>query len=79
MKTVRQRSLVLGCVLLAMAGSAFADTSAGQVNKSSVIRRERSKLCYALIGSGIPQPCDRFSGPIATTTSPIDVYGRKPR
>ena len=75
MKTVRQ-SVVAGCVLLALAGSVFADTV---VPATKVIRRERSKMCYALVGSGIPQPCDRFVGAIATTTFPVDIYGRRPR
>ena len=68
--------MVVGCVLLAMAGSVFADTV---MPATKVIRRERSKMCYALIGSGIPQPCDRFVGPIATTVGPVDIYGRRVR
>ena len=79
MKTVRQSGSLIGCVLLLVfASSAFAETSGiTRVYKASGKRVDR-KMCYALIGSGIPQPCDRFAGPIATTVSPIDIYGRRP-
>ena len=73
MKTVRFASVAL---LLVFGASAFAETSVAQ-NKPA--RKADRKLCYAIVGSGIPQPCDRFAGAIPTTTFPMEVYGRKPR
>jgi hypothetical protein len=73
MKTVRLTSIAL---LLVFGASAFAETSV--VQKTSGRRADR-KLCYTIVGSGIPQPCDRFAGPIPTTASPIEIYGRRPR
>ena len=79
MKTVRLSSLV-GCILLALSASAFADMSVAKIT-GGVSRAPRldRKICYTNIGGGVPQPCDRFMGPIATTASPIDIYGRKPQ
>ena len=80
MKIVRH-TLLVGCVLLALGGSAFADMSVVKIS-GGVVRAPligRGKVCYTTIGGGIPTPCDRFTGPIATTTSPIDIYGRKPQ
>ena len=80
MKTVRLSSLV-GCILLALGASAYADMNVAKISGGVVRapRLERGKICYTTIGGGIPQPCDRFAGPIATTASPIDIYGRKPQ
>jgi hypothetical protein len=78
MKTVRQRSLLVGCVLLAFGASAYAETAVSQITRESAKRADH-KICYAVIGSSIPQPCDRFTGPVATTAFPIDIYGKKPR
>src|SRR2546423_4900922 len=59
MKTVRQQSSLIGCVLLLVfATSAFAESTVTRISRSS--RRADRKMCFALIGSGIPQPCDRF-------------------
>jgi hypothetical protein len=77
MKTVRQRSVLVGCVLLAFGVSAFAETGVSQVSREG--RRSDQKICYTVIGSSIPQPCDRFAGPIPTTVNPIDIYGKRPR
>jgi hypothetical protein len=55
--------------------TAFAET--GVTQKES--RKTESRMCLAVIGSSIPQPCERFAGPIPTTASPIDIYGKKPR
>jgi hypothetical protein len=78
MKTVRQRSLLVGCVLLAFGVSAFAETGGSQIVRESG-RKSDMKICYTVIGSSIPQPCERFAGPIPTTASPIDIYGKRPR
>jgi hypothetical protein len=78
MKTVRQRSWLVGCVLLAFAVSAFAETGTSRVSRTSGRAADR-KICYALIGSGIPQPCDRLTSPFPTTVFPIDIYGKRPR
>jgi hypothetical protein len=61
-----------------MAGSAFADNVARITTASGTPRLNR-RVCYTTVGGGVPTPCDRFVGPIATTASPIDIYGRKPR
>jgi hypothetical protein len=74
MKTVRQRSLLIGCVLLAFGASAFAETGTAKATG-----RRSDKQCLAVIGSAIPQPCERFAGPIPTTAQPIDIYGKRPR
>lgn len=76
MKTVRQRSLLVGCVLLAFGVSAYAETSASQSNES---RRGDRRTCLAVVGSSIPEPCERFTGPITTSVHPIDIYGKRPR
>jgi hypothetical protein len=76
MKTVRQRSLLVGCVLLAFGVSAYAETGVSQRESG---RRSDQKICYTVIGSSIPQPCDRFTGAFPTTASPIDLYGKRPR
>ena len=78
MKTVRQCSLLVGCVLLALGATAFAGTDGSQIVRESS-RRADHKICYTILGSGIPQPCDRFTGPFPTTANPIEIYGRKPR
>ncbi|HEY4283853.1 MAG TPA: hypothetical protein VGM62_12380 [Chthoniobacterales bacterium] len=73
MKSVR-RSLIVG-VLLTLGASAFAGTA----SQTSTPTIKRAKFCYAIVGSAVPQPCDRFAGAIATTHFPLDVLGRKPR
>jgi len=67
---------LIGCLLLAFSVSAFAET--GVVQRQSA-KRSDQKVCFAVIGSSIPQPCERFTGPIPTTANPIDIYGKKPR
>lgn len=70
-----------GVLALAFCASAFADP-----NKNEVVAPKRQstqtrviKLCYVkTIASGIPQRCDRYFGPVATTTSPIELIGRSP-
>ena len=76
MKTVR-RSWLVGCVLVAFSASVYAESTASQVVDRPM--RSDRKICYTVIGSSIPQPCERFTGPIPTTVNPIDIYGRKPR
>ena len=77
MKTVRLSWLV-GCVLVALGVTAFAGTDGSQITREST-RRADHKTCYAILGSSIPQPCDRFTGPFPTTAQPIDIYGKRPR
>ena len=75
MKTVRG-SWLIGCVLVAFSASAFAETAVTQTRSD---RNSDRRVCYTIIGSSIPQPCERFTGPISTSVHPIDIYGKKPR
>jgi hypothetical protein len=74
---MKTRSLVVGCVLLAFASSAFAGSSSSQSN-TGIIKRG-GRMCLTIVGSSIPQPCDRFTGPVPTTHFPVDIYGRRVR
>lgn len=67
-------------ILIAFSVSGFAGTgmSASQSKMTSAKKADR-KMCYTLIGSGIPQPCDRFVGPIPTTAFPVDIIGKSSR
>jgi len=68
------KSALVGCVLLAFGVSAYAETGIVRSTK-----RIDQRICYTVIGSSIPQPCERFAGPIPTTANPIDIYGKRPR
>ena len=78
------RSWSIGCasavITLAFCASANAEvgSSASQAKKVQSARKTEHKACYAIVGSGIPQPCDRFAGAIPTTTSPMEILGRRP-
>jgi hypothetical protein len=67
---------LIGCLLLAFSVSAIAET--GVVQRQSAKRTDQ-KVCFTVIGSSIPQPCERFAGAIPTTVNPIDIYGKRPR
>jgi hypothetical protein len=73
------------CLVIAMAiafsAPAFAGTesSASQSSKVQPVQRTVRKLCYVRSGWGVPQPCDRFTGPVPTTAGPMDIIGRAPQ
>ena len=79
------RGWSIRCVMIAMSvafcASAFAgsEISAPQRNKMQAAQNAARKLCYVQLGFGIPQPCERFAGPVVTTANPMDIIGRVPR
>jgi len=79
------RGWSIGCVIMAISvafcAPAFAgsESNAPQPNKVQVAHKAVHKLCYVRAGGwSIPQPCDRFFGPVPTTASPIEIIGRQP-
>jgi hypothetical protein len=65
---------VSAALSVAFCASAFAgiDNVGTQTQKQQTKKPE--KICYVISSvSGVPQPCDRFSGPIPTTASPIEI------
>jgi len=68
-------------ISIAFSASAFAgsESAAPQPTKAQVTQKAIRKLCYVQLGLGIPQPCDRFTGPVVTTANPMDIIGRLPR
>ncbi|MEY2537221.1 MAG: hypothetical protein QOG67_961 [Verrucomicrobiota bacterium] len=79
------RSWSIGCasalITLAFCASVNAEvgTSSSQAKKVQSAKKAEHKACYVLIGSGIPQPCDRFAGAIPNSMYPIEIIGRRPR
>jgi hypothetical protein len=66
---------------VAFCAPAFAgsESTASQPKTIEVAQKATHKLCYVRSGWAIPQPCDRFAGPVPTTASPIEIIGRMPR
>lgn len=66
---------------VAFCAPAFAgpESSVPQPNKMQAAQNAARKLCYVQLGLGIPQPCERFFGPVVTTANPIEIIGRMPR
>jgi hypothetical protein len=58
---------------------AGSETSAPQPKTIEVAQKATRKLCYVHSGWAIPQPCDRFAGPVPTTANPMEIMGRSPR
>jgi hypothetical protein len=71
---------LISAISVAFCASAFAgtETSAPQPSKLQVAQKAVRKICYMRSGAGIPQPCDRFIGPVPTTASPMEIIGRGP-
>jgi hypothetical protein len=65
------------CIAMSIAfcASAFAGTEA-QTKKTRVVQKSSRVMCLVFAGSGIPEACDRFAGPIPTTAYPLEVLGR---
>ncbi len=78
------RGWSIWCVMIAISvafcGPAFAgsESSVPQPSKVQVVQKTTHKLCYVRSGFAIPQPCDRFAGPVPTTAIPIEIIGRLP-
>lgn len=60
----------------AVAGS---ESSAPQPKITEVAQKATHKLCYVRFGWSIPEPCERFAGPVPTTAGPMEIIGRLPR
>jgi hypothetical protein len=65
---------------LAFCASAFAGSDGNGVQAQKAQEAKKVvRVCYVISDvSAIPQPCDRFAGPIPTTTQPIEIIGRGP-
>ena len=62
---------------VAFCASAFAGAgNEAQPNKSRVVQKPIRKVCLVFVGSGIPEMCDRFAGPLPTTAYPLEIIGR---
>jgi hypothetical protein len=78
------RGWSIRCVSVAMSlafcASVFAgsESSVSQPKKMQAAQKSAHKVCYVSIG-GVPQPCDRFTGPIPTTAIPMEILGRAPQ
>jgi hypothetical protein len=66
---------------VAFCAPAFAgpESSAPQPKTTKVAQKATRKLCYVQSGWAIPEPCDRFAGPVPTTANPMEIIGRMPR
>lgn len=70
--SVRCASIVLS---VAFCASAFAGAGSDAQPKKAV-QKTAPKGCLVFAGSGIPENCDRFTGPIPTTAYPIEILGK---
>ena len=79
------RGWSIRCVSVAMSlafcASVFAgsESSVSQPKKMLAAQKSVHKVCYVFAGRGVPQPCDRFNGPIPTTAIPMEILGRAPQ
>jgi len=76
--SIRCVSVMMSMVFCA---SVFAgsDNSVAPQKKISAVQKTAHKVCYVFVGGGIPQPCDRFFGPVPTTAIPMEIIGRVPQ
>jgi hypothetical protein len=75
--TTKLASVVMS---VAFAASAFAGVgSEVQAEKKDRVAQRTvvtHKACLVFAGSGIPEACDRFAGPIPTTAYPVEIMGK---
>lgn len=61
---------------VAFCATALAGSGETQVKKTRVVQKSARHGCLVFAGSGIPEACERFAGPIPTTAYPIQIIGR---
>lgn len=74
--SVRCASIVMS---VAFCASAFAGAGSEvqSVKKDRMVQKTTvHRACLVFAGSGIPEGCDRFAGPIPTTAYPVEILGK---
>jgi hypothetical protein len=71
-------AIALACGAPAFAGVDSLSQSARYSARTQpqAIQTQVHKKCYVRVGWGIPQLCDRFTGPYPTTANPMEIIGR---